>query len=229
MIHTNIDILLYGSNEITLFLSRVLKKYISLSLYNTSSIGEILPDIIILSEQNPYLGLSEYNTLSSKYTNAKFVYIRETYDITALGCLFCYGIDFFLTTDMSSEHIVHCLNQVFLSPKTYISGKYRTQFLNANYNKTIFSVKELIVLGGKLRGISTRKLSKLFNIGEKNINFLLSKAYAKLGQNGSSVQNIDNIIKFASIQPIEKTKRYNIPKTRKHRYDYFIIPRVYDE
>lgn len=226
----NIDILLIGDNPTILAASRVLKKYTEVSIFREENLYGIIPDVVIISEEDPYLGLSLYKSITAKYDSSTILYIKEYYDITSLSCLFEAGVKYLVTSDISGIELLSVLKTIARYPKSSLTLRYRTKFLNKNYmpeDIKNLSARELLMLGARLRGYSFKKICKMLGISRRNVNRLVFDAYKKLGIKGKDKKNIKKLIRFTAINKTLKSRQYRINKTLK-RPDYYIIPRVTD-
>lgn len=226
---TNVDILLYDETSISISLPRVLGKYTDISFFTKKDMSVVVPDIVVFTKEDIYAALKDIREAGEFFKDSKFVYIASSLDSPKLATIFLFGSCHILTADLSQNALYKSFKAIGLYTKGQFTDKYRTKFLHLRYGYMFqngLTPKEMCILCAKLRGYSTKELSKIFHIGCKNIDILCNSAYKALALPPTKRRSIENILKYGGIIYEGSYKRYSIPKSRRYGCSYFIIPKI---
>ena len=228
----NVDILLWEDNPTTRSLVRVLNKYPDLTLFSQKRVIQgFYPDIVVITAEDPYMGLNQRLEALSRFPCSTLVYIRDFYDSVAVSALFLGGFTNLLTTDLKGD----ALHQIFITigetAFCTITTNYKSMFLKKQFsreNNDILTCRELAVLGGLVRAHQPNKLAKLLNTTEADIGYTISDICSKLHIRRKNLASVSMLMKYGSIGSIVKLKTYKIKVVRK-KPSYYVIPKLFTD
>jgi len=225
----NVDVLLYNEDPVALSIKRVLANYSDITIFTKKDVGEVIPDLVILTKNDPYDALLDFRVAVASYPTANTLYVRSGVEQVALGTAFINGFSAVVDTDIKKEKMYKLVKMLGTSPKVELTQKYRTKFLNSRYDFLLsngLTFREACILGAKIRGYKDEELVKMFDTSIKNINIISNFAYKLLGLHSFERRTIANVLRYGGISPTGPFKHYKIPKTRRYSRGYFIIPKI---
>ncbi len=226
---SNVDVLIYQNDPIALSLLRVLQKYGDITIFTRQDIGDIIPDIIIFTENDPYRCVDTVRGIPMAYRGSKLVYMRKMFDSVTLGLMQYIGILNLLSTDLHDYELHRCLKIIGLAPVSEMTKKKVTKFYNKYYGflrTKGLTFKQSMVLGARVRGYSWRKLSAMLGMTAMRFGLECNAAKKALGLNSKTSRTLDSIIKYGGITQEGPYKLYSIPKSRRHKSGYYLLPHI---
>lgn len=225
----NVDILFYQDDVLSRSLHRVLSKYSDLTLFTRKDVGEIIPDLIIFTENDPYLCVSDIRGIPDAYKDVKCVYVRSDVSEIPLGIMTKAGVLNLFTTDISGDVIHKALLEIGITPAYTINRKFITKFLNKYYSfllKQGITFQESVVLGAKVRGYPWHAIENMLRMSRMRFFVEYASAIKKLQLTTRKRKTIDSIIRYGCVTPGPKYKHYNIPKYLRHKPGYYLLPQI---
>lgn len=225
-----IDVLLYQDDPITLSLQRVLQRYQDITLFTRKDIGDIIPDIIIFTEIDPYRCVMNLRNMLPAYHKARPVYMRKYFDSVSIGLMQYVGVIDLLSTDLKPEELYFSLKTIGISPITALTQKKVTKFYNKYYDYLRtdgLTFKQSMVLGARVRGYSWPKTKLLLGMNQMRFRMECNLAKKKLGLNTKTLRDLKYVFRYGGIMVEGKFKKYNIyRRDRIKNPGYYIIPRT---
>lgn len=225
----NVDVLLYQNDPLTLSLTRVLQKYPDLTLFTLDSIGDIVPDIIIFTETDPYRCVQQVREVPVAHRCSKFVYMRKYFDCVTIGLMQYIGIINLLSTELKPHEIHSCLKTIGVAPVSEMSRKKVTKFYNKYYGYMLrdgITFKQHMVLGARVRGYSWRKTHALLGMNHMRFNLEVNLARKILGLSTKDTRSIANALKYGGIVVEDRFRHYRIPANARYKHGYYLLPRI---
>lgn len=224
----NVDVLVLGNNPVAKSIMRVLEKYPDLTLFMENNIGPILPDLIVLTDHDPYKAVSVINQLPKKYKDIKKVYIAQYISTIPVGLMLRASVLNIITTDVTGKELHEAFLEVGRTPAQDISNKFMLNFISKYYGFLLangLSLSEAVALGAKVRGYPYKSL---LGLSTRRFNTLCFSAQQKLGLSTKQLYSVDSIVKYGCVYPGPRYKKYIIPSYRRHAKGYFLLPQVYE-
>lgn len=228
----NVDILLWDNDEITVSYKRLLKQSQDITLFDRKNLPDgVIPDIIFLTNSDTYTALAQVREIENIYPDTQIVYIKRFFDAASLSCMFVGGVEYLITSDTNKETLISFIHEIGLTAKKSLPTAYRTIFINKiiqPINDTPLSVRELAVLGGIVRGMNYKKISKLLKMHPMDTNWMMRTVAQKLNTTKKKLRSTVNLIKYGSITPSVSVKQFKLVNGLK-RPGYYAIPKLFEE
>lgn len=224
----NVDVLVLGDNPVARSVMRVLEKYPDLTLFMENNIEPNIPDLIVLTDHDPYKAVKVINNLPKEYENVKKVYIAQHLSTIPVGLMLRANVLNMLTTDITGKELHDAFLEVGVTPVQDISNRYMLKFISKYYGFLLsngLSLSEAVALGAKVRGYPYKSL---LGMSTRRFNTLCFSAMQKLGLTTKQLYSVGAIIKYGGVYPGLRYKHYVIPGYRKHSKGYFLLPQVYE-
>lgn len=214
-------------------LRRVLAKYSDITLFSRETIGDIIPNLIVFTGDDPYKSLFKIRKAEQQYPTANLAYLTDLKHPIYLCVPFIHNVVNVFSTDSSTEAIYKFLTTVASIPKAHFRQQFRTLFLNRLYNNNVvngLTCRELCILGAYLRGYKLERITRILKLSMFGIRYRLDSACARLKLKRKLLKNNTVLLwEYGGIKESTKPYRqYRIPKQIHTAPGYFVIPKFRD-
>lgn len=222
----NLDILLLGQGPDALSCARVLADFADLTVFQGPG-HNIYPDLVILATGDLYDNIRAM----SRFSGCNFLAIQSPMTKGAIGTYMLCGVKTVVEPICTKDELYRLI-VTSSNVNGELSRRKTSKLINEDFfvnDDNTLSYKEAAYLGAIVRGLKDKEISEFFDTSIKDVRIETHRALQKLGIKRNKFRTPANMQRYGSITPGPRYRTYDIPKGRRHRSGYYVIPKFLEE